>query len=48
MLTIEYKVEEEDIGKSVDTFTEISYEMLESLKDGELSKYDHSQSWEVR
>ena len=31
-----------NIGKYVDTFTEINYEMLESLKDGELfsSKYD--------
>ena len=31
-----------NIPKSVNTFTEINYEMLESLKDGELfaSKYD--------
>ena len=31
-----------NIGKSVDTFTEINYEMLKSIKDGELfsSKYD--------
>ena len=29
-----------NIGKSVDTLTEINYEMLESIKDGELSKYD--------
>ena len=31
-----------NIGKSIDTLTEINYEMVESLKDGELfsSKYD--------